>query len=121
MIVNMRDVEPFNLQTVDNHQAGLFTKHLTGKESFSLPGSEKPKSMMIYSLKYNYPGHSFAYGYLLSVDINQFRSVCSSHLYATVDGIIKKYAIGRIELVFGGAMEGISINATPLNIHAMHS
>lgn len=116
MVVMLQDIEPFNVQTVDNRQADLFTRHLTGKESFALRGNEKPKSMMIYSLKYNYPGHCFAYAYLLSVGIDQFRAICSSDLYATMDGIIKKFVIGRIELVFGGATDGVSITAIPLNV-----
>lgn len=116
MIITTREVEPFNIPPVDNHQAGLFTRHLTGKETFSFSGNEKPKSMMIYSLKYNYPRHCFAHAYLLSIDLDQFESICSSGLHPTMEGIMKQYVVGNIELEFGGDIAGVNITATPTKL-----
>jgi len=115
MLVTMKEITPFSVYTVDNSQVDLFTKHLTGDESFSLSVNGQPKSMMIYSLKYNYPYYSFAYAYLLSVEIDQFRAACSSGRGKTTADIMKEFVVGRVELSFGGNVQGVSIKAMPLN------
>jgi len=115
MLVTMKEVQAFSVYTVDHSQVELFTSHLTGDESFSLNVEGLPKSMMIYSLKYNYPYHSFAYAYLLSVDIDEFRSVCVSRKYESMKSIMEEYALGRVELLFDGDMKSVSIKAMPLN------
>ena len=115
MLVSMKEVEPFSVYTVDHNQVELFTKHFTGEESFSLNLDGAPKSMMIYSLKYNYPYRSFAYAYLLSVDIEQFRSVCSSGKYESMKSIMNEYVLGSVELAFDGDMKGVTVKAMPLN------
>lgn len=116
MIVSMRQIEPFNIPPVENHHAALFTKHLTGSETFSFDGDKVPKSMMIYSLKYNYPRHSFANAYLLSIDIDTFDSICSSGRYASMEPIMKQYMIGTIDIEFGGNCSGIEVRARSLRL-----
>lgn len=115
MLVAMREIEYFSVYTVDDHQAELFTKHLTGAESFLLTTEGKPKSMMIYSLKYNYPCRSFAYAYLLSVDVDMFRAACAAGRDKTTKDIMHEYVVGRVELEFGGDIDGIKIKAMPLH------
>jgi hypothetical protein len=90
MILKTADVEPFNVPPVDNHQAALFTKQLNGTETFHYDGEITPLSMMLNSIKFNLPKHSFAHGYLLSVNIDTFMNACNSGLFSTMEPILKK-------------------------------
>lgn len=116
MIVKLREMEPFNIETVDNHQAALFTSRLTGNETFEFDGDQKPKSFEIYTLKYNYPRHSFAHAWLLSIDIDSYLNVCNSGLYNTMEPIYKKYVIGRIEIEYGGNLTNTVISVRKVNL-----
>lgn len=111
MIVSLSEIEPFNIPTVDSNRAALFIKHLTGGESFSFDGAEAPKSMMIYSLEYNYPHHSFANSYLLSINIDTYDEVCSPAQPDEMEDLMKKYIIGTLDIEFGGTCPGIEIRA----------
>lgn len=111
MIVSLRELEPFNIETVDNHQAALFTQHLSGSETFEFDGDQKPKSFMIFSLKFNYPRHSFAHAYLLSTDIDSFLEECNSGRYNTMEPIMKMYVIGRLEIEYGGNLSNTVLRA----------
>lgn len=116
MIVRLREMEPFNIETVDNHQAALFTQHLTGNEIFEFDGDEKPKSFMIFTLKFNYPRHSFAHAWLLSTDIDTFLDVCNSGRYNTMEPIMKMYVIGRIEIEYGGNLTDTVLSANKFRL-----
>lgn len=72
MRIILRELEPFNIPPVNNQEAALFTRKLTGNESFEFDGVSRPKAFLIHSLKYNYPRHSFAHGWLMSVNIDTF-------------------------------------------------
>lgn len=116
MIIFLDEVEIFNAPTVDNQEAALFTKHLTGKDSFSFDGEKKPESILIYSLKYAYPRHSFANAYLLSIDINTFADECSSGIYNNTVDVLKEYVVGNIDMEFGGNVSGVELKARKMNL-----
>ncbi len=116
MKITLREIEPFIIPPVDNHQAAMFTKHLTGSESFEFDSDQRPKAFLIHSLKYNYPRHSFAHGWLLSVDIDSFLNMCNSGKYPTMDPILKSTVIGSIGIEYGGNLTSTSIIAAKLSL-----
>ena len=69
--------------------------------------------MMIYSLKYAYPSHSFGHGWLLPMSIDEFERTCSSHTGAMSE-ILKQHVIGTIAIEYGGNLPGVSVNAKTL-------
>ena len=109
MEISLRDLEPFNIPPVDDYQAGLFMKHLTGRETFEFHGKGKPKSLMFYDLKYNYPRHCFAHGYLLSVSIDDFLLLCGASGSETIAPILKKVKLGSLGIEFGGSIDGCTL------------
>lgn len=116
MIMQLREMEPFNIPPVDNHQAGLFTKHLTGNEIFEFNGDKTPKAFLIHSLKYNYPRHSFAHGWLLSVDVDTFLNMCNSGGHSTMEPILKSTIIGSIQIEYGGDLPNTKIIANKVSV-----
>ncbi len=116
MIMQLREMEPFNIPPVDNHQAGLFTKHLKGNEIFEFNGDKTPKAFLIHSLKYNYPRHSFATGWLLSVNIDTFLDMCNSGRHQTMEPILKSTVIGSIQIEYGGDLPSTSIKANKVSL-----
>jgi hypothetical protein len=114
--MTLRELEPFNIPPVDNHQAAMFTKQLTGSESFEFDGNVKPKSYLINSLKYNYPRASFAYGLLLSVNIDTFIDMCNSGRHQTMEPILKTTVIGSILIEYGGNITSTRITANNLSL-----
>ena len=77
-MITLREIEPFNIPPVDNDEAASFMRRLTGNETFEWFGDRRPRAMMIYSLKYAYPSHSFGHGWLLPISVDGFERVCST-------------------------------------------
>ncbi len=102
MLISLNKVEPFNIPPVDNDEAALFMKHLTGNETFEFSGDKRPLCMMIYDLKYSYPNHSYAHGWLLSISLDELIEISNLGAYPTMESIIKKYILGTIGIEFGG-------------------
>lgn len=112
MIVSLREIEPFNVPPVDNQQAGLFMRHLTGNETFSFSGEKRPKSVMFYSVVYKYPRLCSAHGWLLSVDIDTFEGLCGSGQF-TMEQIMKEVKIGSIGIDLGGDLSSPKLYSNP--------
>ena len=66
----LREIEPTAAPHINMNEVALFLKHLTGNELISADFKAKPKCLMIYHLKYAYPRHSFATGFLFSISID---------------------------------------------------
>lgn len=111
MLITLREMEPFNIPPVNNQEAALFTQHLKGNETFQFDGSQKPKCFMIWDLKYAYPRHSYAHAWLLSTDVDSFLNLCNSGGHSTMEPILKKFIIGRIDIEYGGNVAGTQISA----------
>ena len=109
-------IEPFNIPPVDNNDAALFMKHITGDEDFSFTWDEKPKAMMIYELKYSYPKQSYLHGLLLSVSIDLWEHELGSGRHTTIEPYLKQYVIGLITIEIGGDIHGVKISAKPLKL-----
>ncbi len=116
MKIVLRDCEPFSAMHVNKQEAAIFTSHLNGAETFDFGGYQTPKSMMLTSLKFNLPKHSFAHGYLLSVDVDTFMAECNSGMHSTMEPILKAYVVGTVEIEYGGDLSGTKINAKKLKL-----
>ena len=115
MQIYLAEIEPFNIPPVDNNSAALFMKYLQGHEAFEFNGIKKPKAIMIYSLKYAYPRHSFADGYLLSIDIDEFTSRAQSGMYSTTETLLKGNVVGRLHIEYGGTLSEPELKFSPFN------
>lgn len=115
MQIYLAEIEPFNIPPVDNNSAALFMKYLQGHEAFEFTGIKKPKSLMIYSLKYAYPRHSFTDGYLLSISIDEFTSKAQSGMYPTTEGLLKGNVVGRLHIEYGGTLTEPEITYSSFN------
>jgi|GEM_PF-6579567 len=109
-------IEPFNIPPVDNNDAALFMKHLSGDEDFSFTWDEKPKAMMIYELKYSYPKQSYLHGWLLSVSIDLWEHELNIGRHSTMEPYLKEFVIGTITIKFDGDSSRINISAKPLKL-----
>lgn len=116
MLLKLKEIEPFNIPPVEDTQAAKFMNHLTGSEEFAFEGDTKPSSILLYDLKYNYPGHCIAHGFLLSIDVDTFLTICDSDKYTTMEPILKRYLIGRINIRFGGDLKDVLITAGNLSL-----
>jgi hypothetical protein len=116
MLITLGSLEPFNVPPVDNHQAAMFTKNLNGKETFEFDGEIRPKSFMLYEVKYNLPRHSYAHAFLLSVNIDAFLNECNATRHNTMEPIMKKYVMGRISIEYGGDLTHTQLKAHPYQI-----
>ena len=116
MNMTLSELEPFNIPPVDNQNAALFTQRLTGSETFEFNGTQTPRSMLIYSLKYNWPRHSYANAWLLSVDIDSFLDECNSGMHSTMEPILKRYVIGSIDIEYGGNLTSTQVRARKLSL-----
>ena len=114
-MITLREIEPFNIPPVDNDEAASFMRRLTGNETFEWPGGQRPRAMMIYSLKYAYPRHSFGHGWLLPVSIDEFERICSTAT-GTMSEMLKQHVIVTIAIEYGGDLPGVSINAKTLRL-----
>ncbi len=115
-LICLKEIDPFNIPPVDNQQAAMFTKHLTGTETFEFDATQKPKSVLFYDLKYNYPRHSYAHGWLLSIDIDTLSDICNSGEVSTMEPILKTYIVGAIHIEYGGNLAGIRLEANKLSL-----
>jgi hypothetical protein len=111
----LKGIEPFNIPPVDNNDAALFLRKITGEEEFDFRWDKKPKSMMIYELIYSPSGQSSAKGMLLSVSIDLWEHLLGSGEFSTLEGYLKKYVIGSISIVYDNSSP-ISVNAKPLQL-----
>jgi hypothetical protein len=64
---------------------------------------------MIFDLKYAYPRHSYAHGWLLSVDMDGFRDACER---SGADAALRRYMIGRMDIEYGGTCQGTMVHAS---------
>ena len=116
-VIHLRDVEPFNIPPADNEAAFKFTSHLTGSESFEFDGMQ-PRSMIIYSVKYNYPRHCLADAWLLSVGVDEFTRICERTSEPTMEQILKDFVVGSIHIEYGGACNGVMISSKKLSLNS---
>lgn len=112
MIIRLGQLEPFNVPPVDNDEAALFMEHLTGDETFDFDGNQAPRALMIDHLKYAYPRLSSAHGFLLSIDIDTFQSLCNSNQFTTMKPILDATIIGTLGIDFGGDLIAPKLYAT---------
>ena len=117
MKIILGQVEPLSAPHIDKHQAALFTGHLKPSDTFDFNGNQKPKSMLLHTLKFNLPRHSFAHGYLLSIDVDEFIQTCESGVYKSMGEVLQIYVIGSIEIEYGDAMPNIEIRARSLKLN----
>ncbi len=117
MKIKLSQVEPFSAPHIDKHQAALFSAHLTPSDTFDFNGDKIPKSMLLHTLKFNLPRHSFAHGYLLSIDVDRFIQICETGVYKSMGEILQIYVIGAIEIEYGGEMSDTKIRAKSLKLN----
>jgi len=109
----LKEVEPFNLNGVDDNQAALFLRHLSGNESFEFSSEKRPKSIALHTVKYKHPRLCSAHGWLLSVDINTFEML-SNQIGSDIDlfqQMLKEVTIGNIGIDLGGDLSNPRIYA----------
>jgi hypothetical protein len=111
-----RELEPFNIPPVDNTQAALFMRRLTGREAFTFPGAQKPIGMIVYDLKFAHPRHSYAHGFLLSVSADAFQRACETSNELTMEPLFKRYVIGKIHIEYGGTLQSTVVTAEALDL-----
>ena len=116
MRMQLSEIEPINIPPVDNNEAAAFMRHLTGNEILEFAGCQQPRLMIIYSLKYAWPHHCFAHGWLLSIDYETLSSLSDSDEYATMEPIMKKFLVGTIGIEFGGTLQSPTVSAKPLSL-----
>ncbi len=75
-------------------------KKINENEIFDFKSEKKPLCMMIYHLNYSYPNQCSCDGYLLSIDINKFLSICESGEFSTMEQILKEYTIAKIKIKY---------------------
>ena len=102
----LKELEPINLPNVDNHEANRFMNHLTGDETIDVDFIQKPKCWAIYDLKYKYPRHSFAQGFLFTITALEIELKNSDEL--------QNYICGTLYAEFGGNCEKVNLS---VNIH----
>ena len=109
MKLTLRDIEPFNIPSVDDNLARDFLRHFSGTEVFEFTGDRIPLSMMLTNINLDNPNHIYANGFLLSSTIDDYERELSKK--ASQDYIIKDFIIGKIvlelsgELIFGSSVE----------------
>jgi hypothetical protein len=103
--IRLRELEPFNVPPVNDQQAALFMRNLTGNETFEFDGDQRPSAMMIYYLEYNYPEITSASAELLSTDIDTFIAACESGKHPTIEDALKEYGVGHIQIEYGGKLK----------------
>jgi hypothetical protein len=111
VLIKMKEIEPFNLENVNNQQAGLFFHQLTGNETLDYTGNTTPKSILIYSLDYNYPAYSSARGILLSISIDRFMSICQTA--TDMKQVIDPHSLGQVRFEFGGNLNDTKLTYIP--------
>ncbi len=80
-------------------------------------GTIKPKSMLLHSLKYNLPRHSFAHGYLLSINVDKFMEIGESGVHKSMGDLLQIYVIGSIEIEYGGNISDTVVRAKSLKLN----
>ena len=110
MLLMLQQVQAANISSVTNNQeAAQFMRHLTGNEMFDFNSKIMPKSMLIHSLKCNYPSHSVASGWLYRVSLDQIEISDYSNEQ------LQELMIGTITIEFGGTLKDeVRISTTPL-------
>ncbi len=116
MRMQLKEVEPINVPPVDNDEAAAFMRHLTGNETLDFSGCQQPRLMIIYSLKYAWPHHSFAHGWLLSIDYETLASLSGSDEYGTMEPIMKRFLVGTIGIELGGTLPSPTVSAKPVSL-----
>lgn len=113
-----RTIELFNIPPVNDFEAGKFFRSLTGEEEFGFKWAEIPKSYMVYDLIYDYPGHSYAHGYLLKVSINTFEKLYTRVDYGEItrNSLLKKVVIGELSIELGGTLNKPTLTAKPIKL-----
>jgi hypothetical protein len=101
MKISLGSLETFNVSAVNNTKAYSFFKSLTGGEEFEYTGSILPKAIMVCSLEYNYPERSFAFGFLLSISVEEFENEGQSGKYKNMEILLKKISLGSVHIEFG--------------------
>lgn len=115
MEIILKNVEPFNIPPVNDHDTELFLKHLTGNEIFEFEGEAIPKGFLIYDLKYNYPRHCYAHGWLINADINSFIELCNSGIFDSLGPILRTIVVGTLGIEIGGNINGYKIYSSISN------
>jgi len=87
---------------------------LSGRETFEFYGNEKPKSMLVYSLKYNFPNHNVADCYLLSISVNTFYELANFGRYPSLGTMLAGKMLGKLHIEFGGTLSSKSIIFQPI-------
>ena len=116
MNIKLKDIEPFNIPPVENYIATKFMRHLSGNETFEFNGDTIPLSVMIFEINYQYPDYSYAYGLMLSIDIDTFYSLCNNLLDENMEPMLKNYGVGKIKIEFGGNLDDVKITANSLSL-----
>jgi hypothetical protein len=111
MVVQLRDLEPFNVPLVDNERAAIFMQHLTGNETFEWAGAKSPRCLMIFQVEYAYPERCVAHAVLFAMSVDALVAVCES-ASGDMGDVIDGYAIGSLRIEYGGGLPSVAIQAT---------
>ena len=106
-LYRMKNIEAFNVDTVDNDKAAHFFRKLSGNETFTLDTNEKPLSMMFFNLSNNLPQYSYANGFLLSISIDDAETK-TGHIDKIGD-FLNQHALAAIKVEQGGNLEEAKI------------
>jgi len=106
MQISLQSVEPISLPHIPREEAMAFLQHFGG-ETFEFPVD--PDCVLLHTLKYAYPQHSFAEGWLFPFTGDQ--------LYAFLDQAtnaeeLQKYIVGSLYFEVGGTVKEPRIIAT---------
>ncbi|ABW67496.1 hypothetical protein [Desulfosudis oleivorans] len=114
MVVALREIEVFALGHITSDAVGLFTRYLSGNESFVFDGSHPPKSMGMHSFTYNYPELSSAHFWLFSVTMAVFKEAVQSAGPGFVEQIFHELTVGLLGLDLGGTLPAPRLYAEPI-------
>ena len=109
-VIPLRQIEPFNIPTVNNDTAASFTRHLSGRETINWKSPVVPKSLMIHSVQYAYPKRSVARGWLLSVSYDDFQN--SPGKFSSVEDALQSLCVGELTIEIGGGLAEPLVSVT---------
>lgn len=106
MQIALRSIEPISMPHIPRDEAMTLLRHF-GKETFEF--SVQPGCVLFHTLKYAYPRHSFAEGWLLPFTGDELYAFLSQ---AASTEELQEYIIGTLYLEVGGTVKAPRVDAT---------
>jgi hypothetical protein len=99
MQISLRSIEPISMPHIPREEAMAFLRHF-GNETFEFP--VHPRCALLHTLKYAYPRHSFAEGWLFSFTGDQLYVYLNQSASAEA---LQEHIIGTLYFEMGGTVK----------------